>query len=228
MFGLSCKTVVLAAAIAMLSTGAVAKDDKKDVPSPNPAPITNPIVVAGCELADLQGAMACNGYYAGNLNGESKVMVASAQFALTALGYSWDGSMEGVKKIDSFDDKKMVSFERLLKGTNFVSIHYGAGEGPAKTKGGTTGFYKIESTEGLFGLKTKYGSLSNAVLYLQPKVNTIIKDDAYGPSGNSGAATGAVPEPAVWLQLIVGFGLVGLHRRRQQQRQKQLAAQSGR
>lgn len=200
----------------MLSTGAFAKADKKnDVPSPNPAPVTNPLVVAGCELADLQGAMACNGYYAGNLNGESKSMVASAQFALAALGYSWDGSMEGVKKIDSFDDKNMVSFEHSLKGINFVSIHYGAGEGPAKAKGGTTGFYKIESTEGLFNLKTKYGSLSNAVLYLQPKSGDSTNDSPFGPSGEPGTTTGAVPEPAVWLQLILGFGLVGLHRRRQ-------------
>jgi hypothetical protein len=220
MFDFSRKMIVLASAIAMLSTGAVAKDDKKtDVPSPNPAPITNPIVVAGCELADLQGAMACNGYYAGNLNGGSKAMIASAQFALAALGYNWDGAMEGVKKIDSFDDKNLVSFERSLTGINFVSIHYGAGEGPAKTKGGTTGFYRIESTTGLFDLKTRFGSLSNAVLYLQPKATTGGETGNVGPFPGGNGNTGAVPEPAVWLQLIVGFGLVGLHRRRQQRKQ---------
>lgn len=225
MFMFSRKTVVLASAIAMLSTGAFAKDDKKnEVPSPNPSPITNPIVVAGCELADLQGAMACNGYYAGNLNGESKAMVASAQFALAALGYSWDGSMEGVKKIDSFDNENLVSFERSLAGINFVSIHYGAGQGPAKTKGGTTGFYKIESTGGLFDLKTRYGSLSNAILYLQPKATTGNETGNFGPSPDVTGNTGAVPEPAVWMQLIVGFGLVGQHRRRQQQ--KKVAAQA--
>lgn len=224
MFHFSRKTVLLAAAIAMLSTGALAKDDKKkEVPSPNPAPITNPIVVAGCELADLQGATACNGYYAGNLNGESKSMVASAQFALAALGYSWNGSMEGVKKIDSFDNKNAVSFELPLKGINFVSIHYGAGQGPAKVNGGTTGFYKIDSTAGVFDLKTRFGSLSNAVLYLQPKAAGGQGGD-FGPSPGLGGGTGTVPEPAVWLQLIVGFGLVGLHRRRQR-RQQQVFAQ---
>jgi hypothetical protein len=222
MFISSRKSVLLGAILALVSTGAFARDH--EVPSPNPAPITNPIVVAGCELADLQGAMACNGYYAGNLNGESKSMVASAQFALAALGYNWDGSMEGVKKIDSFDDKNVVSFERSLTGINFVSIHYGAGEGPAKTKGGTTGFYKIESTTGLFDLKTRYGSLSNAVLYLQPKATTGNETGNFGPLPDVTGSTDVVPEPAVWLQLIVGFGLVGLHRRRQQR--KQVAAQA--
>jgi hypothetical protein len=210
----------LAAAIAIVPSSAFAKDDKKNqLPSPNPAPISNPIAVAGCALADLQGATACSGYYAGNLNGESKSMVASAQFALAALGYTWDGTMKGVKLIDSFDNKNAISFELPLTGINFVSIHYGAGQGPAKVAGGTTGFYKIESTAGLFDLKTRYGSLSNAVLYLQPKVASGIKDGPFGPSGDPAAATGAVPEPAVWLQLILGFGLVGFYRRRQKQTQ---------
>jgi hypothetical protein len=146
-------------------------------------------------------------------------MVASAQFALAALGYNWDGSMEGVKKIDSFDDNNLVSFEQSLQGINFVSIHYGAGEGPAKTKGGTTGFYRVESTTGLFDLKTRFGSLSNAVLYLQPKATTGGDTGNVGPFPGGNGNTGAVPEPAVWLQLIVGFGLVGLHRRRQQRKQ---------
>jgi len=217
MFRLSRKTVVLAAAVATLSTGAFAKVDKKnEVPSPTPAPVTNPIVVAGCELADLQGATACNGYYAGNLNGESKAMVASSQFALAALGYSWDGSMDGVKKIDSFDKKNVISFEVPLTGINFVSIHYGAGKGPAKVSGGTTGFYKIETTKGLFDLQTRFGSLSNAVLYLKPKADD--QGGGFGPSPDLSGTTGAVPEPAVWMQMILGFGLIGFYRRRQQQK----------
>lgn len=219
MFNASFKTVLLAAAVAMISSGASAKDDKKDeLPSPNPAPVTNPIVVAGCELADLQGATACSGYYAGNLNGESKTMITSAQFALAALGYSWDGTMKGVKKIDSFDNKNEISFELPLTGINFVSIHYGAGKGPAKVSGGTTGFYRIESAKGLFDLNTRYGSLSNAVLYLQPKANTGDGGGNFGPSPDPGGDTGAIPEPAVWMQLIVGFGIVGIYRRRQQRR----------
>lgn len=217
MFTSSRKTLVLAAAMAMLSTAAVAKPDKKDeLPSPTPAPVTNPIAVASCALADLQGATACSGYYAGNLNGESKSMVASAQFALAALGYTWDGTMTGVKKIDSFDNKNIVSFERLLTGTNFISIHYGAGEGPAKVPGGTTGFYKIDSTAGLFNLKTRFGSLSNAVLYLQPKAATGGQSGNFAGSPDVAGTTGAVPEPAVWMQLILGFGLVGFARRSRQ------------
>lgn len=210
-------SVLLAATIALVPGIALAKPDKKtELPSPAPTPDTNPIVVAGCELADLQGATACNGYYAGNLNGGSKSMVASAQFALAALGYSWDGNMEGVKKIESFDNKNAISFEVPLTGINFVSIHYGAGQGPTKVPGGTTGFYKIESAKGLFALETRFGSLSNAILYLQPKTGG--PDSDFGPSPDTGGNPGVIPEPAVWMQLIVGFGLIGFYRRRQQQK----------
>lgn len=205
MFNSSLKTVLLAAAIATVSTSAFAKDNDKKSGS-----------VAVCALSDLTATTACSGYFAGNLNGGSKDMIVSAQAALKTLGYAWDGDMAKVEKIEKFDGRE-IEFDLPLTGINFVSIHYGAGQGPDKVPGGTTGFYKVDAADGLFTLKTRFGSLSNAILYLKPKATD--GDSGFGGSPDQGGVSGAVPEPSVWIQMILGFGLVGFYRRRQQQKQ---------
>lgn len=205
MFDSSLKTVLLAAAIAMVSTSAFAKDDDDKKAKP----------VAVCALSDLTATTACSGYFAGNLNGGSPDMILAAQSALKTLGYAWDGDMAKVEKIEKFDGRE-IEFDLPLTGVNFVSIHYGAGKGPDKVPGGTTGFYKVDAADGLFTLKTRFGSLSNAILYLKPKASDADSDFAGSP--DLGGTSGAVPEPAVWMQLILGFGLVGFYRRRQQQK----------
>ena len=221
-------TMFLASALALTPAIALAKNDKPvgngnptptptptptPLPSPTPTPPVGPTVIAACELADLQGATACNGYYAGNLNGGSSGMIADAKLALAAIGYSWDGDMAKVEKIDSFVGKS-IAFSLPLTGINFVSVHYGAGQGPAKVPAGTTGFYKIDGAKGLFSLQTRFGSLSNAILYLKPKVGTGGNNGGSEPTDGGGDTAGVVPEPAVWMQLILGFGLVGFARRR--------------
>jgi PEP-CTERM motif len=204
MLNSSLKTLLLTAAIAMVSTSASAKDDDKKTGA-----------VAVCALSDLTAATACSGYFAGNLNGGSPDMIATAQSALKTLGYAWDGDMATVEKIERFDGKE-VEFALPLTGINFVSIHYGAGKGPDKVAGGTTGFYKVDAADGLFTLETRFGSLSNAILYLKP--TAIDGGSDFAASPDLGGTSGAVPEPAVWMQLILGFGLVGFYRRRQQQK----------
>lgn len=203
MFSSPFAKLLVAAAIAAVPAGAFAKvDDKSDA-------------IKVCALSDLTATTACSGYFAGNLNGGSPDMIASAQTALKTLGYAWDGDMAKVEKIEKFDERE-IEFELPLTGINFVSIHYGAGKGPDKVPGGTTGFYKIDAADGLFTLKTRFGSLSNAILYLKPKAGAA--DSDFGPSPDLGGTSGAVPEPAVWMQLILGFGLIGFYRRRQQQK----------
>ena len=169
---------------------------------PQAEPKSGPDVAAACAISDLQGATACSGYYAGNLNGGSSGMVADARFALASLGFAWDGNMGVVEKISAFNGNA-VAFSKTLYGSSFVSIHYGAGQGPAKVPGGTTGFYKIDALSGLAQLASRYGSLSNAVLYSTEAVPPPPVDP-----------TGAVPEPLIWVQLIAGFSMVGAAMRR--------------
>ena len=180
------------------SPSLVAAKDK-----PAPAPVAGPTVVKACAISDVQGAQACSGYFAGNLNGGSSDKIADSQFALAQLGYTWDGNLGTVEKIESFDGNT-VDFATLVRGISFVSIHYGAGQGPARVRGGTTGFYRIDGLAGgLNTLATYFGSLSNAVLY---------KTDVGG--GGGGGGTDAVPEPSIWMQFILGFGLLGAISRR--------------
>jgi hypothetical protein len=171
---------------------------------PNPPPA--PTIAVACAISDLQAATACSGYYAGNLNGAGNDKIADSQFALAQLGFNWDG-VTILSKIEAFQGNTIdFGLANPIFGTSFVSIHYGAGQGPAKTQGGTTGFYKVESPVALQFLATTFGSLSNAVLYSRTGT------DPRG-GGGGGGSVDPVPEPAVWMQLIAGFGLVGLARR---------------
>ncbi len=162
-------------------------------------------------MSDLTSATACSGFFAGNLNSNNSGDVADQKAALASIGFDWDGNFKTVEKIDLSDKSFNIDFSTKLTDTSFVSIHWGAGQGPVKAKGGTTGFYKIESNSPLNILVSAFGSLSNAVLY-----KTAIPIPIPDGGGGGGGGLDPVPEPGVWLQMIAGFGLVGAVRRRQQ------------
>lgn len=189
---LRISTLLLATTLA-ISSAASAKGPNKHLQ-------VGPAVAMTCAISDLKGATACSGYYGGNLNGGSAGKIADSQFALAALGFTWDGNLGTVEKITAFTGQS-IKFSRSLIGESFVSVHYGAGQGPAKVGGGTTGFYKVDGLFGLSQLATRYGSLSNAILY-----STKLSIDPMAST---------VPEPAEWAMLVAGFGLVGAMARRQ-------------
>lgn len=174
-----------------------------------PTPTSSPDFsgVKLCAIGDIQAASACSGYFVGNLNGGGFDKISESKAALSLLGFKWDG-MNVVQKIEEFTGQS-IAFSTSLAGTSFVSIHYGAGEGPIKAQGGVTGFYKIDTTTPLERLATQFGSLSNAILYSNNNSLSVL-----GSGGGNGGNVGGVPEPATWLQLIVGFGLIGLAQRR--------------
>lgn len=173
--------------VALLVMSAVPAAAAQPAPTPLPA----------CALSDLTAAIACSGYFAGNLNSGNSSDILAQQSALASIGFTWDGNFSAVEKIDILSGLD-VDFTTLLTGISFVSVHWGSGQGPVSTPGGVTGFYKINAGAGLDKLTSAFGSVSNAVLY---------KTDLPG-------GVGGVPEPLVWIQLILGMGIVGSVARR--------------
>jgi hypothetical protein len=202
------RMLAIAASLVLALSGAKANNRPLDLPV--------------CSLADISAATACSGYFAGNLNGGSSDKVADSQLALAAIGFNWDG-VTIVQKIESFSGQA-IAFSQPLIGTSFISVHYGAGQGPAKVPGGTTGFYKLENAVSQSSFATLFGSLSNAILYANVAPTGGVGNGPGGGNGGgnigsetgiggTGGGTGAIPEPATWMQLIAGFGLIGLARR---------------
>ena len=85
----------------------------------------------------------------------------------------------------------------MFNGITFVGIHFGNGTGsPGNTDDGdATAFYRFNAGTNLdqFFITT-YTASSNAVLY------------------RTGAS--AVPEPATWAMMLIGFGAAGMSLRR--------------
>jgi PEP-CTERM motif len=187
-----------------------------------PAPVVLPV----CALSDLSpGAAACSGFFQGNLLNNSSPDVAAQLGALNAIGLSnWDGSLaEPQLNLSS----SLVDFQTALNGVTWIGIHFGAGtNSPSpQTPGGVTGFYRFDAGANLASFLLSYGSASAARLYatgsapvIPPPVTTPTNDPVPPsmdpPPGNGGV--GAVPEPATWAMMILGFGAAGalLRRRR--------------
>lgn len=164
-----------------------------------------------CALSDLSiEASACSGFFQGNLLNDSPSDRSAQADALAALGFSdWDGSISE-PQLDL--TSQLVDFSTLLSGATWIGIHWGAGTGSPspQTPGGVTGFYRIDAGSGLDTFLLSFGSASGARLYAtQPQ--PVLR--AFDPIQD---ISRAVPEPAAWALMILGFGAVGatLRRRR--------------
>jgi hypothetical protein len=95
----------------------------------------------------------------------------------------------------------------LLNGATYISLHWGAGNGPVDTPGGVTGFYRLDlaSDAQLDFIISSFGSLSNAVLWSTEECEGAGCDN--NPGGN-------IPEPTTWALMILGFGGSGVMIRR--------------
>lgn len=190
-FLIHMRKLLLSASVVMLLVSGQALA-KKPIPA-GTGPVT-------CALADLvPGALACSGFFAGNLLGGSKDKLADQVSGLQALDFDWNGDWGAIDKIDSLNGSKTLDFGQTLYGMTFLGLHFGGG-GPTGVGNGTA-FYKIDvGSNGLQELALKYQGSSGAVLYrtapkpVLPPVN--------GPDG-------AIPEPATWAMMLGGFGLIG-------------------
>jgi hypothetical protein len=151
--------------------------------------------LGGCANTDISpNASDCEGFFQGNANGNSAENQADQTTALTALGAV--GPFTQLEHLD-ISSGNTIDFATPLNGVTFISIHWGAGQGPVDDPGGGTGFYRLDlaANANLDTITSNFGSLSNAVLW--------------------GTGGGVIPEPATWAMMIMGFGGVGaLIRRR--------------
>ena len=165
-----------------------------------------PAAVPGaCAITDIVAAPAgssCAGYYAGNALGNSAAKVGVQTTALNSLGLA--GAPNQVEHI-LLNDAPLIDFATPLYGATYIGVHWGAGAGGPGVgiPGGVTGFYKLNfsSNANIDQIFSSYRTTnSTAVLF----------------STQGAPPTTAIPEPATWAMMIIGFGTAGslLRRRR--------------
>lgn len=187
----------LAATLAIVSASPAmgAKSNVQTLPAP----------VAPCDLGlTTPDASACSGYYSGNLiNGSPTDLQAQADaIALLPGDYTFDTStwadVEATKVLTlTGPDSNQIDFGTTLFGETIVGAHFGNVAGPA---GNVSVFWLFD-----------FGSEG---------ASSITLDDTQGFSNAALYTTGtppAVPEPATWAMMLMGFGAAGFAMRKRRQ-----------
>ena len=149
-------------------------------------------------------AVDCSGYYDGNVLGGNAGKIAIQIAAINELGasYVFDGNWGPVEdtKILTLTGGNLLDFGMMLYGETIIAAHFGNVAGPA---GNVTAFYLFDfgTTGASSVMLNNTQGFSNAVLY----------------------TTGAVPEPAMWMLMILAFGAVGFAMRKRGQAKGGLA-----
>jgi hypothetical protein len=166
---------------------------------------TLPAPVAPCDLGlTTPDASACSGYYSGNLINGSPTDLQSQADAIALLPgvYEFDTStwadVEATKVLTlTGPDSNQIDFGTTLFGETIVGAHFGNIAGPA---GNVSVFWLFDfGTEG---------------------ASSITLDNVQGFSNAALYTTGtppAVPEPATWGMMLMGFGVAGYAMRRRRQ-----------
>ena len=182
--------------------------------------LASPAVAGPCDLGlPTPDAIACQGYFTGNLLNGSPTDRAAQQSAIAALPgpYTWDGNWSALanstnpyRVLDSdlttanpgLTNGNQLNFGTTLFGLTIIGAHFGNGSvvGNASVfwlfDFGTTGanFVTLDSPRGW----------SNAALYTT-------------------GTPPAVPEPATWAMMLLGFGAAGAAIRRSRRTTAMLA-----
>lgn len=187
----------LAATIALVSASPAmaAKSNVQTLPAP----------AAPCDLGlTTPDASACSGYYSGNLiNGSPTELQAQADaIALLPGDYTFDTStwadVEATKVLAlTGPGGNQIDFGTTLFGETIVGAHFGNVAGPA---GNVSVFWLFDfATEGVSSITLdNVQGFSNAALYTT-------------------ATPPAVPEPATWGMMLMGFGAAGYAMRKRRQ-----------
>ncbi len=140
-------------------------------------------------------ASACSGWWSGNLLPESGPITNQAKYALAELGFNWD-KVTILQKITQGNDAGIIDFTGILSGKTIIGVHRG-GNGKNGDPGNATAFFRWDNLAPTDTVKLNLSGLSSQTLYI--------------------TTFAAVPEPATWLLMIVGVGLVGWQLRRRRQ-----------
>lgn len=175
---------------------------------------SNSAPVACNAATDLSiAAISCSGFYSGNVlnNADTAAQVTG----LAQIGFTWDGNFTaldsaGLKQNISGTELNLDSlFGTMAYGVTVIGIHFGGGG--ANGVGNGTAFYKFDAgTGGTKILALNYPGSSGIVLYSTGHAPIVPPLDP--PPGDD--STTNVPEPASWLMMVGGFGLIGAGLRR--------------
>ena len=191
------KISLLAAAVAICST-APALANKGGHGGSNTSSLP------ACSPGDISVAvLACSGFYSGNLLSNSSV--AAQLTGLNAIGFDWDGDFNALvaagQKYDG-GGATVINFTQTLYGDTVLGIHFGGGG--ANGVGNGTAFYKFDAgTSGINAITLNYPGSSGILLY-----------STGGATPPPNETSPGVPEPASWMMMISGFGMVGYGMRR--------------
>jgi hypothetical protein len=142
-------------------------------------------------------ATLCTGYYTGNIFDGNAVDTTAITTALAGFGITYTGNLTdyvGFSGLGGAND--LSSYYGDLVGVQVFGVHYGGGAG-----GGESAIYQID-----------FGTGGHLTLNL-PASSNIYKF--------SSATRSAVPEPATWALMLLGFGGMGMALRRDRRRSKQ-------
>ena len=180
---------ILVGALALAATTVFAQ--------PAIASVTPPLASPCDQGLTTPDAIACAGYFSGNLiNGSSTDIVKQREAIATLPGdFLWDGNWGQVdaNKILTLTNGNQLDFGKTLFGQTIVGAHFGNVDGSA---GNVSVFWLFDF--GVLGadfvVLDRASGFSNAVLYT--------------------TESQSVPEAATWAMMIVGFGAAGFALRR--------------
>jgi hypothetical protein len=187
---------LLSAAALVVSAPAFAKETRSTLPDRSASSLLSVTSVCDATMTNPD-ALACSGYFAGNLINGSPTDIANAQDAIELLpgDFVWDGNWAEVDatKIMQLVSGNVLDFGQTLFGLTIIGAHFGNVDG---ADGNVSVFW-------LFDFGTAGAS-------------SIILDHPEGFSNAAIYTTGAppVPEPATWAMMLFGFAIAGYALRR--------------
>ena len=162
--------------------------------------------VAACDLSlPTPDAIACAGYYSGNLLNGSAEDIANQQAAIDSLpgDFQFDGDWGALagNTILTLTNGNQLNFGETMFGLTIIGAHFGNVAGDA---GNVSVFWLFDfGTEG---------------------ADFVTLDDPTGWSNATLYTTGSgVPEPATWAMMLFGFGAAGTALRRSRRRTTEIA-----
>lgn len=204
--------IMALAASALAATTPVSAASK-----PTPTPLTDP-----CSYAFVTGAIACQGYYGGNLiTGTTGSATTAAELSAinlllngpaTTFGPTYVAGSYGSLGYDTvlgalanLNGTATLNFSPLnLSGLTILGAHFG--NNTDSLSNNVTAFWLVD-----------LGSTSTSTIYLS---------NGAGSSNAQIFATGVsspVPEPATWAMMLFGFGAMGASLRISRRRKGQIA-----
>lgn len=161
--------------------------------SPAQAALTKTVSCSASNVSPT--ASACSGWWSGNLLPEGGPVTNDAKAALAELGFNWD-KVTIIQKIVTGNADGIIDFTGILSGKTIIGVHRG-GNGKNGDPGNATAFFRWDNLAPTDTVKLNLSGMSSQTLYI--------------------TTFSQVPEPATWMLMIAGVGLVGWQLRRRRQ-----------